>query len=207
VNAPASLLIATRNEGKLIEVQQLLSDLPMRLISLNDFPKVKTIEETGSSFTENAALKAAGYAVQTGVCSLADDSGLEVDALGGAPGVLSARFAGEGASDRERVKRLLDELDSVDSAGRSARFVSAVAIASGDGEILNLSVGACPGRIAFTPRGLGGFGYDPIFVPQGSELSFGELTAQVKNRISHRAHALDQAHHYLLSLTRASGAG
>src|SRR6267142_5183355 len=132
-----SLVVATRNEGKLEELRQLLDDLPLELYGLADFSNVETVPETGETFIENASLKAAGYATQTGLLSLADDSGLEVDALGGAPGIRSARYAGESASDDERVEALLAALAFVDETERSARFVSAVVIADSNREILN----------------------------------------------------------------------
>src|SRR3977135_2808631 len=118
-----SLLVATRNEGKLEELRQLLDDLPLELCGLTDFSDVETVPETGETFIENASLKAAGYAKQTGRLTLADDSGLEVDALGGAPGIRSARYAGEDASDADRTARLLAELSNIPAAKRSARFV------------------------------------------------------------------------------------
>jgi XTP/dITP diphosphohydrolase len=207
VNPPPSLLVATRNFGKLEELRQLLGDFPIDLHGLADFPGVVAVPETGDSFTENASLKAAGYAKQTGLLTLADDSGLEVDALGGAPGVFSARYAGERASDAERATKLLAELSSVEVPARSAQFVSAVAIASSKGRILNVSVGICDGHIGFAPRGSGGFGYDPIFIPTGYEQTFAELKPEIKNRISHRARALLSAREFLRTLTIASGAG
>ena len=200
-----SLLIATGNEGKMIEVREILSDLPFHLVSLNDFPGVTTIEETGATFEENAALKAAGYASQTGVLTLADDSGLEVQALGGRPGVRSARDAGEHASDLQRVEKLLLELTATGETNRNARFVSVIAIADKNGALLSVSVGACDGTIALAPRGTRGFGYDPVFVPKGYDFSFSELLPEIKNRISHRARALSQAREYLLGLTRSLG--
>src|SRR6266550_3778838 len=127
VSTLQSLLLATQNQGKLRELRQLLADLPLELSGLADFPNVETVPETGDSFIENASLKAMGYATQTGRLTLADDSGLEVDALGGAPGILSARYAGGGASDAERTARLLVELSNIPAAKRLARFVSAVA--------------------------------------------------------------------------------
>jgi len=198
---PQSLLVATRNEGKLAELQQLLGDLPLELYGLTDFPDVETVPETGESFVENASLKAAGYAAQTSILTLADDSGLEVDALGGAPGILSARYAGEGASDADRTARLLAELSNIPAAKRLARFVSAVAIANSDGRILNVSVGTCEGHIDFAPHGTGGFGYDPVFIPSGYEKSFAELKSAIKNQISHRAQALSAAREFLRTLT------
>jgi XTP/dITP diphosphohydrolase len=202
VKGGAVLLVGTRNEGKLAEIRQLLSDLPLVLLSLHDFPEVRTVGETGGTVEENAILKAAGYASQTQVLTLADDSGLEVDALGGAPGVRSARYAGDHANDSQRIQKLLAELMKIGDTNRGARFMSAIGIADKTGAILNLSVGECSGKIAFDPRGAGGFGYDPVFIPDGYELSFAELNPEIKNQISHRARALRQAREYLLSLTR-----
>jgi XTP/dITP diphosphohydrolase len=205
VNAPHHLLIATSNDGKRSEIQQLLSDLPISLFALRDFPAIKLIAETGTTFVENASLKAIGYATQTGLLTLADDSGLEVDALGGAPGLRSARYAGKSASDAERVEALLSALAFVDESKRSARFVSAVVIANSNREILNISIGECEGRIAFAARGHGGFGYDPVFIPNGGDLTFAELKPEIKNQISHRARALATTRAYLLGLTPAFG--
>jgi XTP/dITP diphosphohydrolase len=207
VNSLRQLLIATSNEGKRAEIQLLLSDLPVSLFDLRNFPAIKSIAETGTTFVENASLKAIGYAAQTRLLTLADDSGLEVDALGGAPGVRSARYTSESASDAERIEALLTALVFVDESRRSARFVSAVVIADSNREILNASVGECEGRIAQAPRGNGGFGYDPVFIPKGGDLTFAELKPEIKNQISHRALALAATRAYLLSLTAASGAG
>jgi len=207
VNGFSELLIATRNEGKLIEVREMLSELPLQFLSLRDFPDTVTVDETATSFAENASLKARGYALQTGAFTLADDSGLEVDALGGEPGVRSARYAGEAASDFDRVQRLLSNLAAFDRTARTARFVTAVAIADPQGTILNLSIGTCEGTITETPRGENGFGYDPIFIPRGYEQTFAELGSDIKNRISHRADALEQTGEYLRSLTGEMAAG
>jgi XTP/dITP diphosphohydrolase len=196
-----SLLMGTQNEGKLEELRQLLTGLPFQLYGLSNFPNIETVPETGESFSENACLKAAGYSSQTGFLTLADDSGLEVDALGRAPGILSARYAGEGATDADRTIRLLTELSDVPAEKRSARFVSAVAIANSRGQIVNVSVGICDGRIDFAPSGSGGFGYDPVFIPSGYDKSFGELRSEIKNQISHRARALLAAREFLLTLT------
>ena len=207
MNAPRHLLIATGNEGKRAEIQLILSDLPVSLFDFRNFPAIRPIAESGATFVENASLKAIGYAAQTGLLTLADDSGLEVDALGGAPGVRSARYSGESASDAERVEALLAALAFVDESTRSARFVSAVVIADSKREILNVSVGECEGRIALATRGDGGFGYDPVFIPNGGDLTFAELKPEIKNQISHRARALAATRAYLLALTAASGAG
>jgi len=206
VNASRHLLIATSNERKRAEIQQLLSDLPFSLFDLRHFPAIQPVAETGATFVENASLKAIGYATQTGLLTLADDSGLEVDALGGAPGVLSARYTGDSASDAERVEALLTALAYVDESKRSARFVSAVVIAASNRQILNVSVGECEGRIALAARGAGGFGYDPVFIPNAGDLTFAELQPAIKNLLSHRARALASTRAYFLGLTTASGA-
>lgn len=196
-----TLLVATHNKGKLKELREFLADLPLTIFDLDSFPFVEPIAETGETFAENSTLKASGYAKQTGLLTLADDSGLEVDALDGAPGVLSARYGGPGASDSDRTSKLLAELSGTPEESRTARFVSVIAIADKDGQILNLSEGKCQGRIAYGPHGSHGFGYDPIFIPDGFKDTFGELGVEVKNRISHRARALDQACEFLRSLT------
>jgi XTP/dITP diphosphohydrolase len=198
-----SLLLGTRNEGKLRELQELLGDLPLTIRGLGDYPGVTDIAETGSTFAENASLKAAGYAMQTDLMTLADDSGLEVDALGGHPGVFSARYSGEHASDTERIKKLLVALSHVPAPQRTARFVSVIVIAGNQGQILDVSTGKCEGRIDAAPRGSKGFGYDPIFVPNGYDQTFAELRSDVKNQISHRAQALMRARAFLRTLTKA----
>ena len=195
------LLIATRNRGKLQEFWALLAGVAVELCDLNSFPAITSVAETGSTFAENASLKAIGYAGQAGVMTLADDSGLEVEALDGAPGVFSARYAGPGASDTERVDKLLTELSHLDAGNRAARFVSVVAVSDSSGTILNISSGVCNGTIVEAPRGTNGFGYDPIFVPEGFDKTFAELTSEVKNEISHRAHACRSAAKFLRSLT------
>lgn len=198
---PQYLLVATQNQGKLEELRQLLGDLALELRGLTYFPAVTEVPETGASFIENASLKAAGYATQTGLLTLADDSGLEVDALNGAPGIFSARYGGEGNTDENRTARLLSQLSMIPTAARSARFVSAVAIANSKGQILNVSVGTCDGQIDFAARGTGGFGYDPVFIPSGYDKTFAELESVIKNQISHRARALSGTREFLLTLT------
>lgn len=199
-NFPDELVIATRNPGKLLEVRELISDLPVTLKSLLDFPLTTEVEETGATFAENAALKASAYALQTGGWTLSDDSGLEVDALGGAPGIFSARYGGERATDAERVTLLLSELARTGDRERRARFVCAVALADASGRIINLSTGRCEGRIAHHPRGHHGFGYDPVFIPEGYEQTFGQLSSQIKQAFSHRARALEGTRAFLLKL-------
>ena len=204
---PIELLVATGNAGKLREIRALLNDLPITLLSLADFPAIEEVAETGSTFVENAALKAFGYARQSGVLTLADDSGLEVDALDRAPGVRSARYLGEHASYVERMDALLTALKAANDVARTARFVCALAIASEKQEMLYTTEGTCEGRIAYSPRGFGGFGYDPIFLPDGFTQTFGELPADIKNGISHRGRVLAKAHQFLASLTATSATG
>jgi XTP/dITP diphosphohydrolase len=184
------LLIATYNPGKIRELKSLLGALPLRLRGLSEFPSVQEVAETGESFAANAVLKATGYARQTRLWTLADDSGLEVEALNGAPGVFSARYGGPEASDADRVTLLLDELSRTNDRQRRARFVSVIAIAGPDAQLSNVAEGICDGHLAHAPRGTNGFGYDPIFIPDGYEQTFGELADEVKKSISHRARAL-----------------
>ncbi|HTK36958.1 MAG TPA: RdgB/HAM1 family non-canonical purine NTP pyrophosphatase [Pyrinomonadaceae bacterium] len=191
------LLIATYNQGKLRELASLLSNIPITLKNLGDLTAVTEIEETGATFHENAELKASGYAVQSGFWSLADDSGLEVKALSGAPGVYSNRFAGEGASDAARMEKVLNELKSTRDASRDARFVCVMSIADSTGKIVFTAEGICNGTIARAPRGDNGFGYDPIFIPNGFDRTFGELPGRIKQQISHRARAVAEIIRYL----------
>ena len=185
-----SLLLGTRNPGKVIEIVSILANSDWSFSSLQEFPNVGEAEENFATFAENAIAKAQFYASATGLCALADDSGLEVEALGGAPGVFSARYAGAHASDADRRTLLLSELAKVGESNRRARFVAVVVIATPNGEILNISEGTCSGTIAFSPRGTGGFGYDPLFIPDGHTQTFAELPDIIKNQISHRARAL-----------------
>ena len=199
VSSMHSLLLGTRNPGKLREITSILEDSGWSFRSLQEFADVEAAEENADTYAENAIAKARFYAAATGLWALADDSGLEVNALGGAPGVFSARYAGENASDAERRELLLAELAKTEDQDRRARFVSVVAIASADGTVLNVSEGICEGTIIFAPRGHGGFGYDPLFVPDDYDETFAELAAEIKNRISHRARALQQTAHFLKS--------
>lgn len=201
-----SVLLGTRNTGKLREIESILGDVPCRFRSLREFVDVGVAPEESDTYAENAISKAQFYARATGHCALADDSGLEVEALNGAPGVLSARYAGESASDADRRAFLLSELARVGDAHqhvteevRRARFVCVVAIATPEGRVLNTSEGTCEGRIIFEGRGTNGFGYDPLFVPNGFDQTFAELSDSIKNRISHRARALLKTREFLLS--------
>jgi XTP/dITP diphosphohydrolase len=194
------LLLGTRNSGKIAEIQAVLADLPIVFHTLEEFPTVRDVEECGASYEENAALKARGYARLTGLWAVADDSGLEVDALAGAPGILSARYAGAKASDSDRIKLVLDQLAHVPSDARSARFVCVIAIADPSSGLVQFERGACEGTITRAPHGRNGFGFDPIFIPQGFNSTFAELPSEIKNSISHRAKALVATHDLLSRL-------
>ncbi len=192
------LLIATRNSGKTREFRELLQKAPVILRSLDDFPEIGDVEESGTTFEENASLKAAEYAKRSGILTAADDSGLEVAALGGLPGVRSARFGGASANYDAKMSLLLDSINAVGGGDRRARFVSVIALALPSGEVIHLSRGECEGVIAFEPRGGNGFGYDPIFIPNGLTRTFGELPDSEKSQISHRAKATATFIRYLL---------
>lgn len=194
------LLLATSNTGKVRELAQLLEGLPVKLHHLSEFEPVTPVEETGETFDDNASLKAIFYGQRTGLLTLADDSGLEVDALGGAPGVRSARYAGADATDGQRVARLIEELTGSGYDARRARFVCVLALFDPATARIRTFHGVCAGRIATSARGSQGFGYDPVFVPEGYDLSFAELPTEIKQRISHRARALAAARDYLTIL-------
>jgi XTP/dITP diphosphohydrolase len=196
---PSELLVATNNAGKVRELSRLLADLPLRLRFLSELEDIPEVEETGTTFAENATLKALQYSKLSGMLTLSDDSGLSVDALGGAPGVYSARYAGAQATYAERIRKLLGELAATGDEERRARFVCVIAIANPSTGLLDIFEGTCEGCIAHAPRGTGGFGYDPLFIPEGHEQTFGELPPEVKQFISHRARALAKAIRYLRS--------
>ena len=186
------LLVATRNKGKLRELASLLSDVPMRLISLDEAGVDDDVEETGATFEENALLKATAYARASGLTTLADDSGLEVDALGGEPGVRSARYAGAGADDGARVRLLLSKLSETPSGRRQARFRCAIAVASPHRSAQTFP-GVCEGTIADAPRGRNGFGYDPVFLFPETGRTMAELSDEEKDAVSHRGMAARRA--------------
>lgn len=186
------LLIATGNTGKVAEFRRLFIALSVKLISLGDLPAMDEPDETGSTFEQNASIKAIEYAKRSGYYAFADDSGLEVDALGGLPGVLSARYAGKDAGYDVKISMLLAAIAESDEVNRSARFVCVIALASPDGSVIHTSKGVCDGRIAELPVGDNGFGYDPIFIPDGYDCTFGQLPDAVKGNISHRAKASSQ---------------
>lgn len=199
------LLVATNNAGKIKELNELLADLPVELLGLKDFENTFEPAETGATFTENAILKANSYARQTGFWALSDDSGLEVEALNGAPGIFSARYAGANATDAERIAKLLGELAEKGAHERRARFVCAMAIADETGAIKFSAEGICAGKIALNMRGANGFGYDPIFIPDGYEQTFGELSSVIKDKISHRARAIIKIMRFLRTFTQFYG--
>jgi len=184
----SKLLLATNNLGKVREYRSLLQNIPFRLVTLAEEGITTTVNEVGESLEENARLKATVLAAQSQLPALADDSGLEVDALGGEPGRLSARYAGEGASDRDRVNYLLSRLKGVPWQRRSARFRCVIAIATPDGEV-ELCCGECKGFITVEPRGEQGFGYDPVFYLPELDRTMAELPLEIKNRVSHRGQA------------------
>jgi XTP/dITP diphosphohydrolase len=196
------LLVATTNSGKLKEYKELLADLPVEWVSLLEVGLGSMdVEETGSTFEENALLKARTYCAASGLITLADDSGIEVDALDGAPGIYSARYgAPEVTSDRGRLEKVLQEIKNVPDEQRTARFICVVAIALPNGEV-HIAIGRWEGRLAHAPRGINGFGYDPIFITDDGRTS-AELSPAEKNRISHRALALEAAHPYLNSIIK-----
>jgi len=196
---PSSIIVlATRNQGKVREMGQLFSALPLDVRGLANFPGVEDVEETGSTFRENAELKAREFAKQTGQLCLADDSGLEIEALGGEPGVRSARFAGPETGYDIKNAMLLGMIEKSGDQARRARFVCAMALAGADGNLLQTVEWVCDGSISRVPRGVNGFGYDPIFIPDGYDKTFGELGDDVKQRISHRARAAGEIVRYLL---------
>ncbi len=191
------LIIATGNSGKVREIGEIFGDLPLHLLTMSEaIDPVPEIIEDGQSFAENARIKAEVVYRQTGIWSLGDDSGLVVDALDGAPGIRSARYAGELADMEANKKKLLDALGGVAPALRTARFICAIALRI-DATTLLAVEGACEGRIIDTPRGSGGFGYDPLFIPEGFDQTFAQLPAAKKHEISHRGRALRKMKEFL----------
>jgi XTP/dITP diphosphohydrolase len=194
------LLVATRNEGKIAELRETLEKLPVTLRFLSDFENITEVAEVGNTYIENASLKAIGYARQTGIIALADDSGLEVEALDGRPGVVSARLGGNHLTDFERTRVLLAWLDQIEPTSRTARFVCCMVLygslpprkaGSAIPRILAVTQGTCEGSLAYEPTGSHGFGFDPIFIPNGYSIPFAALDEAIKRRISHRARAAE----------------
>jgi len=193
------LLLATNNQAKVSEYKSLLHDFPFELVTLAERGITTVVNEVGESLEENARLKATVLAAESQLLALADDSGLEVDALGGEPGRLSARYAGENASDRERVNYLLKRLKGVPWERRYACFKCVIAIAIPDG-VVEFCSGKCQGFITFEPRGEHGFGYDPVFYLPELNKTMAELPLEVKNQVSHRGQATRQVYQVLARL-------
>jgi non-canonical purine NTP pyrophosphatase (RdgB/HAM1 family) len=198
------VLLASQNKGKLNEMQQLVAGLPLRVVGPMDLGIHESPEETGRTFIENATIKARQYARRSGLLTVADDSGLSVDALRGGPGLYSSRFGGEGASDADRNALLLRLLDGVPLERRGARFTSAIVAAQGEATLFE-AVETVEGRIADEPRGANGFGYDPLFFYPPFGKTFGEVPAEEKARVSHRGKAFARLRQFLVVLLRESG--
>ena len=197
--ADTPLLLGSSNPGKLREMRQLLAGMPYRVLGPADVGLRDTPEETGTTFTENAILKARHYAEKSGLLAVADDSGLSVEALGGGPGLYSSRFGGEGATDEERNRLLLERLAGLPPERRGARFTSAVAAAR-DGRVLFQAEENVEGRIVEAPRGGNGFGYDPVFFYPPFGKTFGEVSGEEKDRVSHRGKSFARLREFLRSL-------
>jgi len=195
------LVLATRNPGKAREIASIYVHLGIVWRFLADMPEIGDVPEDEASYAENAAAKARLVAVTAGLPALGDDSGVEIDALGGTPGIHSARFLGGRATDAERCARILQDLGDVPDSRRTARYVAAVAVALPNGSV-RVFEATCEGSIARAPRGAGGFGYDPIFLPDGDTRTMAEMPVEIKNRISHRARALRAAEPYVLEVLR-----
>ena len=198
------LVTATRNPSKLREMQRLLKGLDLEILSLENFEGLSEVEETGKTFEENAQLKALSYTEQTGLPCVADDSGLEVEALDGAPGVYSSRYAGPGADGQALCTKLLDELGDVPDSRRQAQFRCVVALGVG-GRVILATEGRARGRIIREMKGSGGFGYDPVFLPDGYDKTFAEMQPEEKDSISHRSKALSQLRWKLEKLLNQPG--
>jgi len=196
---PEKILIATSNLGKVREICDLMSGLPLLFLSLNDVENPPVVVEDGATFEENALKKAGIVAGETALVTLADDSGLCVDALDGRPGVLSARYAGANASDEEKCARILAEMREVPDDKRSARFVCVLALVCPNGHE-KIFRGVCEGRITHESKGRSGFGYDPIFFFEQAGKTFAEMSREEKNRVSHRGQALQALAAYLREL-------
>ncbi len=193
------LLLATNNAGKLAELRELLAGVPFAIVSPAEEGLKLDVAETGRTYAANARLKALAFASASGLLTLADDSGLEVDALDGAPGIYSSRYAGAGAGDAERVAYLLSKLKDVPQGTRQARFRCVMALALPSGEV-KICSGSCRGVIALKPRGENGFGYDPVFFFPALGKTMAELAPDIKNTISHRARAAGRARQILLTI-------
>ncbi|MFH1856133.1 MAG: XTP/dITP diphosphatase [Candidatus Omnitrophota bacterium] len=195
------LVIATRNHNKKSELVKLLKGLKVKILTLEDFKEAPCVEEDGDTFKANAVKKAKEIADYTGFLTLADDSGLEVDAIGGAPGVYSARFSGKGANDAKNNRKLLKLIKGIPEEKRKARFVCTIAVAKKN-KLLKVVTATVFGRIAEKTSGVHGFGYDPVFIPRSFNKTFAELGPEIKDKISHRAKALEKAKKFLTEMSR-----
>ena len=198
--AALNLLVGTNNPGKVQELVGLLAALPVIVLRPSDLGLSLDVAETGSTYAENARLKARAFAAQSGTLSLADDSGLEISALNGWPGIYSSRCAGSNATDLDRQILALDRLEDRPESARHARFVCHVTLADPT-NVLAESEGVVEGRIALAPAGTEGFGFDPIFIPEGYDQTFAELPVEIKRKISHRARAIKQIVPFIERLT------
>lgn len=190
-------VIATRNKKKLEEIKRILEGIPLKLYTLTDFPDCPEVEEDADTFEGNAIKKTVAVAAFTKKSAIADDSGLEVYALNGAPGVFSARYSGEGADDRKNLVKLLSEMEEVEDEKRGARFVCCIALGFPDGRV-EVFEGYVEGKIGRQPTGFNGFGYDPVFYPEGYDTTFAEISAEEKDKLSHRGRALRKLREYLM---------
>lgn len=196
------MVIATKNQGKVEEFTQFFAPYHIKVTSMLDMPHIiDDIEETGETFAENAMIKAETLSKWIQKPVLADDSGLEIDALDGRPGIYSARYAGEDKDDQANIDRVLEELTGVANDKRTARFVCVIAIAR-PGESTFYRTGYCEGSIAHTPEGTNGFGYDPIFIPQGYNQTMAQISSDEKNKISHRSKALEKLAEWLVQFSQ-----
>ncbi len=190
------IVLATRNKKKVEEISRIFEGYDVSFVTVDSFPGCPEVEEDGKTFRQNAVKKAVHIAKFTGCPAIADDSGLEVTALGRAPGVFSARYAGENADDRKNLMKLLKEMREMEGEDRQARFVCCIAFALPDGKCKTFT-GYAEGRIARKPKGFNGFGYDPVFYPSGHRRTFAEMSDSEKDAISHRGRALDKLFNYL----------
>lgn len=189
------ILLATKNKGKIREMNAMFGDLPVEFVGVDFLKEVPEVVEDGNTFHENALKKAMTFFNVSSMPVLAEDSGLEVDALGGAPGIYSARFAGDGATDQDNIKKLLEMMKDLPKQQRAARFISVLCFVM-DGKP-HFFEGEVRGFITDTPSGSSGFGYDPVFVPEGYDKTFAELGSEIKNTISHRAKAINKFKDFL----------
>jgi XTP/dITP diphosphohydrolase len=199
-----NLLVATSNQGKLSEFEEALTSAGVKILGLADIGIDSYVEETGLTFEANAESKARYYSELSGLMTLADDSGLEVDALNGEPGVHTARFGGDHLNDSGRRLLLLERVNAQSQSSRTARFCCSLALCDKNGSILFRTTKHCNGIIAFEERGVGGFGYDPIFIPEGHLITFAEMSPEEKSRISHRGKAMSALTAFLRSYLRDS---